>query len=202
LNKFISFACKGCFIGGVLFLLLNLEAVAATLRVPSQYAAIQQAINAAQNGDTVLVAPGTYVENINFIGKAITVTSEGGASVTTIDGNQVTTVVKFHTGEGALSQPNGFTIQNGTPNNFVNESGGGISTALASPTIKNHIIVNNWAPLNGGGIYVFGGAPLISHNTTMNNQAGLRGAGIAVNAGFPKEFVLVIRYPRNSSHQS
>jgi polygalacturonase len=54
------------------------KADAATRRVPQDFAAIQTAIVAAQDGDTVLVAPGTYFENINFIGKAIEVRSSGG----------------------------------------------------------------------------------------------------------------------------
>src|SRR5207249_11972489 len=69
--------------------------------VPAGQPTIQAAINAASNGDTVLVAPGTYHENINFMGKGITVTSSGGPSVTTIDGGRVGTVVRSeeHTSE-------------------------------------------------------------------------------------------------------
>ncbi|MGE5303950.1 MAG: hypothetical protein ACM3TN_11595, partial [Alphaproteobacteria bacterium] len=48
---------------------------AATIHVPADQPTIQAAINSAVNSDTVLVAPGTYVENINFRGKAITVIS-------------------------------------------------------------------------------------------------------------------------------
>src|SRR5579862_8970739 len=70
-------------------------AAAATIHVPTDQPTIQAAINAASTGDTVLVAPGTYYENINFSGKAITVTSSGGPSATTIDGGHTTSVVKF-----------------------------------------------------------------------------------------------------------
>ena len=49
-----------------------------TIHVLADQPTIQTAINAADNGDTVLAVPGTYSENINFNGKAITVTSSNG----------------------------------------------------------------------------------------------------------------------------
>ena len=58
---------------------------AATIHVPADQPTIQAAIDAAADGDTVLVAPGTYYEDINFHGKIITVTSEQGAAATVID---------------------------------------------------------------------------------------------------------------------
>src|SRR6185437_16304236 len=73
------------------------------------YTTIQSGIDAAQNGDTVLVAPGTYTENINFNGKAITVTSSGGAANTIIDGGNIAPVAIFTSAEGAKSVLNGFT---------------------------------------------------------------------------------------------
>jgi hypothetical protein len=57
-----------------------------TIHVPADRPTIQAGVNAANNGDTVLVSPGTYNENIDFLGKAITVTSSGGPASTTIDG--------------------------------------------------------------------------------------------------------------------
>src|SRR6187397_1890999 len=71
----------------------------ATIRVPGDAATIQQAIDAAAAGDTVLVAPGTYVENLTFLGKAIMAVSEGGPAVTVIDGNWAGPVVAFTSGE-------------------------------------------------------------------------------------------------------
>src|SRR5579864_3151280 len=87
---------------------------AKTIHVPVDQPTIQAGINAANTGDTVLVAPGTYKENINFSGKAITVKSSGGAKVTIIDGGNLAPVVTFSTGEGASSILSGFTVQNGT----------------------------------------------------------------------------------------
>ena len=78
-------------------------ASAATLKVPSQYSTIQDATNAASGGDTVKVAPGTYVEIINFKGKAITVKSTGGAGMTVIDGNYAGSVVTFSKDEADIA---------------------------------------------------------------------------------------------------
>lgn len=150
----------------------------ATLYVPDQYGAIQDAIDAAADGDTVVVRPGTYVENIDFIGKAITVRSESGASVTTIDGNQTGSVVTFADSEGVDSVLDGFTVTNGSGTSiWPDPRGGGIYCMDSSPTIKNNIIEGNeiWWDYNpsgtpeGGGIYCHGSATI--HNNTIRNNA-------------------------------
>src|SRR5262249_40315889 len=74
---------------------------------------IQAGIKAAANGDTVLVLPGTYNEDINFLGKAITVTSSGGSAVTVVNGTATGPVVRFVSGETSAAVLKGFTIQNG-----------------------------------------------------------------------------------------
>lgn len=58
----------------------------ATILVPADYPGIQQALDAATDGDTILVSPGTYLESLN-VSKNVTLVSEGGAEVTTIDGS-------------------------------------------------------------------------------------------------------------------
>ena len=62
-------------LGIAIVLFTAVFAQGATIYVPADYAAIQAAINAASNGDVIFVSIGTYTENINFIGKNITLTS-------------------------------------------------------------------------------------------------------------------------------
>ena len=153
-----------------------------TIHVPQDQPTVQAAINAASNGDTVLVADGTYHESINFLGKAITVKSVDGASKTTLDGGGTDTVVTFSDGEGAGSVLEGFTVTNG----YSQYSGSGIYIAGAAPTIRNNVIAKN-AGCAGIGIAVQGGGPLITGNVIRNNfmsgcSGGTGGGGIGVVA--------------------
>ena len=59
----------------VLLSVLPISGFGAEIQVPSQYPTIQAAIDASQDGDVIIVQPGTYAENINFNGKAITLSS-------------------------------------------------------------------------------------------------------------------------------
>ena len=158
------------------------------LAVPANYPTIQSAINAASNGDTVVVAPGTYVENINFNGKAIILTSSNGAAATIIDGNHNGTVVTFNHSETLSTVLSGFTIRNGFQNGGF---GAGITITSASPTITSNVITGNHSAA-AIGIYVNGGSPLITDNTiTKNDQTGagdggIGGGGIAVSTGTPR----------------
>src|SRR5262249_14960089 len=161
----------------LVFLLAGvIEAHATVRRVPADYPTIQQAINAAVNGDTVLVAPGTYMENINFLGKAIIVTGEEGAQTTIIDGRHLGPVVKFNSGEGPNSVLSRLTIQNGDNANNSNAFGGGISVQFSSPTITQNVITNNTACFGGCGIGIFIGSPVIKENRISGNfEAGCIG---------------------------
>ena len=122
------------------------------------YTTIQEGINAASNGDTVLVCPGTYYENINYNGKNITIgslylTTQNSAYIdsTIIDGTQNGSVVTFESGEDSTAVLCGFTIQNGSGKPYASSSrGGGIFSSETNPTIKNSIIKNNTAGILGG----------------------------------------------------
>ena len=166
-------------------------ALAATIHVPTDQPTIQDGINAAVDGDIVLVFPGTYMENIDFLGKAITVQSEDGADVTTIDGGQTGSVVTFSSGETEASFIDGFTIRNGTgtyyetPPGLWNYVGGGIFCLDSSPTISNCTISGNTADLCGGigSEYSF---LTITNSTISGNSADFEGGGICFSQSEPR----------------
>ena len=148
-------------------------ALAATFFVPMDYSTIQQCIDVAEGGDTCLVSPGTYVENINFIGKEIEVRSEQGAGVTVIDGNRAGSVVTFDSMEGEEAVLDGFTIRNGD----ADHGGGILCASISNPTIVNCTITRNRAVGGGGILCVYGSDPLIANCTIKDNHAVDEGGG-------------------------
>jgi hypothetical protein len=159
-------------------------ATAKIIHVPSDQPTIQAGIDAAVNGDTILVSPGTYKENINFNGKAITVKSQSGPGVTIIDGGQKDSVVTFASAEGRNSILSGFTLQNGLAASYY---GGGINANGTSPTISGNVITLNNACGGGPGIFSSGGGPRIENNIISTNgqscSGGFGGGGFGTNGG-------------------
>jgi len=115
---------------------LTLPLQAATITVAdngADYTSIQAAIDAAVSGqDEVVVSPGTYLENINFMGKAVTVRSTSGDPADTIiDGGGNGTVVTCDSGETSTTVLDGFTITNGS----ATYGGGMYNLNSSSPTV-------------------------------------------------------------------
>jgi parallel beta-helix repeat protein len=150
--------------------------------VPSRYPTIQSAINAAVDGDTIIVAPGTYIgegnRDIDFLSKAITVRStdpnDSNIVSDTIIDCQGTESERhrgfyFHNNEYANSILTGLTITNGYVS-IAPPGGGGIACQGSSPTISNCRIIDNTAYYNGGGgIYCNGSNPIITNCTITGN---------------------------------
>ncbi len=104
-----------------------------TWTVPSGGApTIQIAINLAVDGNEIVVAPGTYFETLNLLGKAITLRSSGGPDVTTIDAsNQLASAIHAVSGEGSDTVIEGFNITVGDA-----LSGGVLYIKLIRPTVR------------------------------------------------------------------
>ena len=185
---------------------------AATINVAADgsgdYTTIQAAIDAASNGDVILVAPGTYTgtgnEVVNTLGKLIIIKASGTPEETILDGEGARGVVQCSSGEGADTIIEGFAITGGNANEgggiycydnssptirgceISNNTGGGIYCYLSSsPTITDCIISGNTANYDGGGIYCYDySSPTITDCTITNNTAN-SGGGIYCSWGSP-----------------
>ncbi|MHC4944847.1 MAG: FG-GAP-like repeat-containing protein [Planctomycetota bacterium] len=155
-----------------------------TIHVPGDYPTIQQAIDAAVDGNVVIVDSGTYVENIDFLGKAISVQSSEGPEATVIEGNQAGSVVTFQSCEGPDSILEGFTITGGSAT-----EGGGIYCLFSEPTIRKNHISENIADF-GGGIYCVATSPMmeIASNMIYSNYATVAGGGMFCYVSNPNIF--------------
>jgi hypothetical protein len=196
-----------------LFLLLIAPVITVNsniLNVPGTYSTIQSAINASSTGDTVLVAPGTYFENIIFRGKGVLLTSNfilnrdtSFISRTIINGS--TPLIPDSASTLIITRPNlsyandssvtvmGFTITGGKgvvwddvlfPGYFYRE-GGGILIQYCSPRIRFNRIIENtiydsYHPDGGGGGIHFGGGNPIIENNIIQNNFGYCGMGICI----------------------
>jgi hypothetical protein len=166
----------------------------------STVSTVQGGIDLADEGDTVLVVPGLYCENVSFLGKSIVVASHflqtGEPSYvdsTIIDGTcpsreDTASVVRFVSGEDSTSVLVGFTLQNGlgTEGQYGGRFGGGIFCKYNStPTILHNRIIGNSAS-TGGGIYCdhFGSLTIhILHNEIRWNSCTGFGGGLYVDLG-------------------
>ncbi len=203
------------------FFALTTSASAAIIDIPSDYATIQEGIDNAANLDTVLVAPGHYIENLQINGKSIVLSSHFMYDKNTdyifntiIDGsNQAhpdtgsTILIKSF---GGMISPTvqGFTITGGTGTLYQwqpgswDRQGGGIFMTGAAAKIQYNYIYNNKAA-NSAGLYAAGGGGILTNNSApniLNNviayNEGEYGAGMSMNysTGTVKNNVVAFNY--------
>ena len=148
------------------------------------YCSIQTAIDNAVDTDEIVVAPGTYFEAINFLGKAIWLHSSDGAEVTTIDGTGFFHAVQCVTGEGPDTVLDGFTITGGNANGKSGDSvGGGMTNNGSSPTVINCTFSGNSSFAGGGGMWIVGGSPTVTSCTFSGNSSVAGGGGMSNRDG-------------------
>ena len=175
-------------------------------RVPADYPTIQEAIDSAEPGDTVLVAPGRYVENIRFEGKGIVVASDyvlkhdpAVIGRTIIDGSRprhpdTASVVLMIDQEDTTAKLIGFTLTGGRGTIWTDarqkaqyREGGAVLCELGSPVIEHNMIEGNRGGRSRPGILSAGGGgircgyaePIIRNNVIRNNR-GEYGGGVVL----------------------
>jgi parallel beta-helix repeat protein len=150
------------------------------------YATIQAAIDASEDGEVVVVLPGTYRESINFIGKAITVQSTNPGDPDVVDATVIQgmdpgrPVVTFARGEAEASTLAGFTIRFVSPYSGLELSpccGGGIYVREASPTIRDNRVVGH----EEGAVYLVESGAKLTNNRIIDNTSSEPGGAIVVN---------------------
>ena len=178
LKKMVGFALIGLIICLVVVYIAGVARAGNTYKVPDDYPTIRDAMNAASNGDTIIVADDVYTgsmnKNLDFNGKAITLKSENGPENCIIDCENSGRGFYFHSQEGADSVVEGFTIRNGD----VGSSYGGAIYCYynSNPTITNCIIENNSARY-GAGICCFYASPAITKCIIVDNTVAGFGYG-------------------------
>lgn len=148
------------------------------IRVPADSLTIQSGLNWALSGDTVLVAPGVYYENIRWPNRdGIVLLSEGGAEVTIINGNDTARVMTMNAiAYTSATVVRGFTITNGRLTALYGY-GAGIFCRGNPVFFDNRVVNNTISALGyGGGVYA-DGAPTFGYNLIAHNKIERPGGG-------------------------
>jgi fibronectin type 3 domain-containing protein len=158
---------------------------ATIINVPADSSTIQGGINGALNGDTVLVQPGTYFENIIWPDvNGIKLISAGDSSNTVIDGGGVSSVIYMNPAIATIDYSTvvqGFKIANGGNIAY----GAGIYINSADPVVTQLWIADNTATNCGGGFYIHSSSPMLTQITVSDNSADSEGGGICIREGNP-----------------
>ena len=158
--------------------ILGQLSLADVIHVPGDYVTIQEAVDAALDGDEIIVGPGIHTgigENvIDMLGKAVWLHSSDGPAKTFIDGEGARRGIRCSSGESEKTIIEGFIIQHGSADN-----GGGMSCTGSSPTIENCSFMENASSGNGGGMHNdWVSSPALIDCIFLNNAASDDGGGM------------------------
>ncbi|MFP4662471.1 MAG: nitrous oxide reductase family maturation protein NosD [Halanaerobiales bacterium] len=161
-----------------------------TLYVPDDYGTIQEAIDAAVNGMTIIVNEDTYNESISIMNKNITLqsTDPGNPTVvanTIIDAGGNGSTIVISGAETNIVTIEGLTITGGNGSNQIGSTshyGGGINIHTAETILRHNVITGNEAYNGGGGIYGYMCDMTLEVNSIENNSSYLTGGGISIGA--------------------
>ena len=157
------------------------SSIARTIHVPLDQPTIQIGLNVANEGDTVLVAEGTYYENIIWQAVNGVKLIGAGQEDCIIDGGQLSNVIRFRFELGGIidttTMISGFAIQNGLYS-YDYFHGGGIHCSRAGPIIRDVILRDNYS-LYGGGIYCNHQPGAHLQNVVISGNTAFHGGGVA-----------------------
>ena len=155
------------------------------IHVPGYFNAIRLAVDAAVDGDTILVAPGTYTGPFNRDtdphGKRLAILSFAGWDSTIIDCEGKGRAFHYNTGEDLQSILSGFTVTGGSTDSYGKEYGGGVYASKAAPVIEFCRFKDNYARLNGGGVLISMPNDLIITQCIFDHNNSGGGDGLYVN---------------------
>ncbi len=179
---------------------------AATIHVPGDSPTIQGAIDGAAAGDAIIVHPGTYIENLDFLGKPIVVTGTAPrdsaiVARTVVDAmateQDPVSVVAFASGEGPRSVLAGLTLTGGTGTEIdryygsPSTVGGGVfcdvgtAPRLMDLVVRENRTVGIGERVGGGGIGCESSSPSLRRCTVVDNSTELQGGGLYCSASSP-----------------
>ncbi len=167
-----------------LLLFVVLPASAVVIHVPADQSTIARGIAAAQSGDTVLVACGTYPEHDLVMRSGVCLRAESGSCVT-IDAGRAGRAILCQAVDAVVIE--GFTVTGGNASgaDWQSGCGGGILISDCSPLIRDCVFAGNEAHGGGGGMYLLRSTAR-TERCVFRDGSAVDGAGVYVNHASPE----------------
>jgi hypothetical protein len=156
------------------------SAFGSQIHVPADFPTIQQAIDAAVDGDSILVEPATYTESIDFLGKAVSVSANSAdPTLTVLVAAAASPAVFFRNDEPSESLLANFTLTGGSGVLLGGQTvGGNLFVSHASPTLRNLVVRDNFGVGAGGGAWFDHSSSLLDSVQFLRCRCSASGGGL------------------------